>query len=198
MYKLNNTQSIQNLMVNIHNGDLLLFRQKHYFVWSNQQRLLLLDSIVRGMPIGIFYFWRTKRHDFETIETIKTIESVVTPGNDEMKTYLVDGYQRFLSMHISLHDHSYNNDIYWPIYYDWSKIIDFLTFSESFTSVSLSTLMSSDKICQFCKKKNVSKIERAKMKALAETIKGYQINFSILFNENPKTIFDSMARINGT
>ena len=48
------------LFVEIDSGQIKLPMFQRDFVWDKEQTAKLVDSILRGFPIGTFIFWRTR------------------------------------------------------------------------------------------------------------------------------------------
>lgn len=57
------TARLQQVIESIANGELLFPAFQRPFVWRDSQRLRLLDSILKGLPIGSMLIWRTTRQD---------------------------------------------------------------------------------------------------------------------------------------
>jgi hypothetical protein len=70
------------------------------FVWRKQKSAKLLDSILKGYPIGAFILWRTK----ETLRAVKEIGGANLPQTPEgdFTQYVLDGQQRLTSLFASL------------------------------------------------------------------------------------------------
>ncbi len=70
------------------------------FVWKNNQKLELLDSIKRGYPIGSILFWRpdsTLVNDLSVLE-LQTIGAYKLPERRADFFYILDGYQRLSTL----------------------------------------------------------------------------------------------------
>ena len=70
------------------------------FVWSIQKSAALIDSIVKGYPVGTFIFWVTK----ERLRYVRDIgsESLPPPKEGETAAYVLDGQQRITSLYATL------------------------------------------------------------------------------------------------
>lgn len=69
------------------------------FVWDNEKKLELFDSIKRGYPIGSILFWRPENNfednsDFE----IKNIGAYIIPERTSDFFYILDGFQRLSTL----------------------------------------------------------------------------------------------------
>jgi hypothetical protein len=93
----NQTKKYERLFVEIHDGQIKIPNFQRNFVWDKLQTAKLIDSIIKGFPIGTFILWKTR----EEIRHYKNI------GNDELPTtkkgessfYILDGQQRITSLY---------------------------------------------------------------------------------------------------
>jgi hypothetical protein len=67
------------------------------FVWTTAQTASLLDSIVKGYPIGTFIFWKT-RDAMRHFRNIGNVELPEPPSGDAVH-YVLDGQQRITSLY---------------------------------------------------------------------------------------------------
>lgn len=70
------------------------------FVWTNNQKLELLDSIKKGYPIGSILFWRPNSDlvgDLSDAE-LQTIGAYKLPEKKADFFYILDGYQRLSTL----------------------------------------------------------------------------------------------------
>lgn len=67
------------------------------FVWTNEQTAKLIDSIIKGFPIGSFILWQTR----EELRHIRNIGNVTLPDvpKGEPALYVLDGQQRITSLY---------------------------------------------------------------------------------------------------
>ena len=70
------------------------------FVWSKAKSAKLLDSIVKGYPIGTLYLWKTSER-LRAIRSLGGVSLPDTPKGDAVK-YVLDGQQRLTSLFVSL------------------------------------------------------------------------------------------------
>jgi len=66
------------------------------FVWTNNQKLELLDSIKKGYPIGSFTFWNPNNNSVRDSSSaeLQTIGAYKLPEKEIGFSYILDGYQR--------------------------------------------------------------------------------------------------------
>lgn len=88
------------LIANIEQGLIKIPQFQRKFVWSIEQTASLLDSIIKGYPIGTFILWNTK----ERLRSIRNIGDIHLPDTPEgnMVQYVLDGQQRMTSLYVSL------------------------------------------------------------------------------------------------
>ena len=88
------------LFAEIENGTIKIPQFQRDFVWSKAKSAKLLDSIVKGYPIGTFILWKTN----ERLRSIRNLGGVAlpeTPKGDAVK-YVLDGQQRLTSLFVTL------------------------------------------------------------------------------------------------
>lgn len=88
------------LFPKIENGTIKIPQFQRDFVWSKAKSAKLLDSIVKGYPIGTFILWKTK----ERLRSIRNLGGVAlpeTPKGDSVE-YVLDGQQRLTSLFVTL------------------------------------------------------------------------------------------------
>ena len=67
------------------------------FVWSKEQTANLIDSIIKGFPIGTFVFWKTT----EELGHVRDIGNVtLEPATGRSDSYILDGQQRIVSLYL--------------------------------------------------------------------------------------------------
>lgn len=102
------------LINDVQTGRIKIPQFQREFVWDLKRTAKLLDSIIRGYPIGTFIFWRTT----ERLRMISVLGSIVTriPDDYEMIDYVLDGQQRITSLFVALKGENVNNIDYSSIY----------------------------------------------------------------------------------
>jgi hypothetical protein len=85
------------LIFEIEKGHIKIPKFQRDFVWSIDKTAKLLDSILKGYPIGTFILWETK----ERLNDIKNIGNIPLPAvPDDIKIqYVLDGQQRITSLY---------------------------------------------------------------------------------------------------
>ena len=88
------------LLNDIQRGQIKIPQFQRDFVWGIQKSAALIDSIVKGYPVGTFIFWATK----ERLRHIRDIgsERLPPPKDGETASYVLDGQQRITSLYATL------------------------------------------------------------------------------------------------
>ena len=88
------------LLSDIEQGSIKIPQFQRDFVWTKEQSAKLMDSIIKGYPIGTFILWKTKER-LRSIRNIGAINLPDTPEGDVIQ-YVLDGQQRMTSLYASL------------------------------------------------------------------------------------------------
>jgi len=90
------SQNFSGLIGDIKNGRIKIPQFQRKFVWSMRKSAGLLDSIVKGYPIGTFIFWKTK----ERLPSIRNLGDCKLPSapRGDYVSYVLDGQQRLTSL----------------------------------------------------------------------------------------------------
>ncbi len=86
-------------MTNIERGLVKIPQFQRDFVWTLEKSAKLLDSILKGYPIGTFILWKTK----ESLKTVKDIGGAELPETPpgHFVEHVLDGQQRLTSLYAS-------------------------------------------------------------------------------------------------
>jgi len=93
----NQTKKYERLFVDIHSGQIKIPNFQRSFVWGKVQTAKLIDSIIKGFPIGTFILWKTKE-EIRHYKNIGNDELPKTPRGDAVM-YILDGQQRITSLY---------------------------------------------------------------------------------------------------
>lgn len=90
------SKKYSDLISEIQKGQIKVPKFQRNFVWSLDKTAKLLDSILKGYPIGTFILWETN----ERLNDIKNIGNLEIPpvSDDEKVQYVLDGQQRITSL----------------------------------------------------------------------------------------------------
>ena len=92
----NRTVKYSDLISEIETGQVKIPQFQRKFVWGIKASAKLLDSIIKGYPIGTFIYWRTN----ERLRAIRDIGNIILlePKEGEYINYVLDGQQRLTSL----------------------------------------------------------------------------------------------------
>src|SRR5437867_9071545 len=88
------TRTLRDLVQEFHTGAILLPQFQRDYVWKPIKIRNLLDSLLKGFPIGGFYLWRPTSATLDP----KAKGFGETRIADEFIGYLIDGQQRLTSL----------------------------------------------------------------------------------------------------
>lgn len=116
------TINIDGIVYQIENGELKIPQFQRDFVWSISATAQLMDSIIKGYPIGAFTFWRTKDR-LRTIKNVGGLQLPDSPANDYVN-YVLDGQQRITSIYACIKGVVIGNDDYSQFFVDLTSTED--------------------------------------------------------------------------
>ncbi len=93
-------KQFSSLMDDILTGKLKIPQFQRDFVWNIKKSSSLLDSVVKGYPVGTFIFWKTK----ERLRFVKNIGNLTLPEplSGDYVNFVLDGQQRITSLFAAL------------------------------------------------------------------------------------------------
>lgn len=91
------SKKYSDLINDIQKGVIKIPKFQREFVWSIDKTAKLLDSILKGYPIGTFILWRTDER-INDIKNVGNLEIPPTPEGDKVE-YVLDGQQRITSLY---------------------------------------------------------------------------------------------------
>lgn len=97
MQPQNQTKKYDFLFSDIDAGIIKIPKFQRDFVWTKEQTAQLIDSIIKGYPIGTFIFWQTQE-ELRHFKEIGNINLPPTPVGSSVK-YVLDGQQRITSLY---------------------------------------------------------------------------------------------------
>lgn len=85
----NGDKKYSRLLIKIKTGQIKIPQFQLQFVWGIQASAKLIDSIIKGYPIGTFIFWSTN----ERLRAVRNIRNIVLlePEDGEFVNYVSDG-----------------------------------------------------------------------------------------------------------
>ena len=105
---------IDSIKYQIEQGELKVPQFQREFVWSIEASSKLMDSIVKGYPIGAFTFWKTK----DRLRSVRNIGGLALPDSptNDFVNYVLDGQQRITSIYACLKGVTIGNADYSKMY----------------------------------------------------------------------------------
>ncbi|MBN2499261.1 MAG: DUF262 domain-containing protein [Anaerolineales bacterium] len=93
----NQPKKYDHLFAAIDSGIMKIPQFQRDFVWNKEQTASLIDSIIKGFPIGTFIIWKTR----EELRSIKNIGNHTLPEipTGDAAQYILDGQQRITSLY---------------------------------------------------------------------------------------------------
>lgn len=93
-------RTFSGLINDIEKGQIKIPQFQRDFVWDVKKSADLMDSIIKGYPIGTFIFWRTN----EQLRIVRDIGDLDLPRtkSGEFADYVLDGQQRLTTLFASL------------------------------------------------------------------------------------------------
>ena len=88
----------EDLIRELEKGIIQIPKFQRNFVWSLEKTTGLLDSILRGYPIGTFILWKTTNERINSVKKIGDLE-LPEPPKEEKIEYILDGQQRIASLY---------------------------------------------------------------------------------------------------
>jgi hypothetical protein len=92
----NAPKNYSTLVTEVTTGQVKIPQFQRQFVWDKVASAKLIDSMIKGYPIGTFIFWRTD----EELRSVRNIGNIKLPdqGKGEFVNYVLDGQQRITSV----------------------------------------------------------------------------------------------------
>lgn len=94
------SRTFTGLISDIEKGEIKIPQFQREFVWDIKKSAKLMDSIIKGYPIGTFIFWKTK----ERLRSIRNLGNfkLPEPSENEFIDYVLDGQQRLTTLFATL------------------------------------------------------------------------------------------------
>jgi hypothetical protein len=118
---------LQTVVDSINNGELLFPEFQRNFEWSDDQRLELFDSILKGLPIGGLLVWRTQEKLLHHKKRLGPCQLPIPLVNVDKHNYILDGLQRLTTLFAAFMGNEGDVDergIRWSVYFDLSVDFD--------------------------------------------------------------------------
>lgn len=180
---------------NVNNGIYQIPKFQRDFVWSKEQTAKLIDSLLKGFPIGSFILWKTN----QKLKSLKKIGGVIfnEVKDGDYVYYILDGQQRMTSLYLALSGTQIEKVNYKEIYIDLDKDIDsnddICVLEQTNRCISFYDLIS-QRISHFNKIFDDQTVE--KIENLREHLKNYEFSTIEIENQPIDKISDIFTRIN--
>ncbi len=94
------SRTFTGLIADIEKGQIKIPQFQREFVWDIKKSSKLLDSIIKGYPIGTFIFWKTK----ERLRSVRNLGNAKLPDpiDGDFTDFVLDGQQRLTSLFATL------------------------------------------------------------------------------------------------
>jgi hypothetical protein len=116
------------ILADLHHAEYGIPRFQRPFIWEDDKRLQLLDSIKRGLPIGSLMIWSTTKH----VATDPCIGPYQVPRVDlpagATRQYLLDGRQRLTTLYAALGRTFFEQEDRQPMASDLADVIDWFVY----------------------------------------------------------------------
>jgi hypothetical protein len=88
------------LLTDIERGQVKIPQFQREFVWTLQKSAALLDSVLKGYPVGTFIFWSTK----DRLRSVRELGGapLPAPAAGETVSFVLDGQQRLTSLYAAI------------------------------------------------------------------------------------------------
>lgn len=94
------SRTFTGLIADIEKGQIKIPQFQREFVWDMKKSAKLMDSIVKGYPIGTFIFWKTNER-LRAVRNLGDFE-LPEPNDGDFIDYVLDGQQRLTSLFATL------------------------------------------------------------------------------------------------
>jgi hypothetical protein len=183
------------IVTNVNNGIYQIPKFQRDFVWSKEQTAKLIDSLLKGFPIGSFILWKTNQR----LKSLKKIGGkILNEANDgDYVYYILDGQQRMTSLYLALEGVEIGKNNYKEIYIDIEKDIEtddeICTLEKTDRCITFYELIN-ERISHFYKTFTDDDVE--KIEDLRDHIKNYEFSTIEIENQPMEKIAEIFTRIN--
>ena len=198
----NFSKNYATLIQEIESGQIKIPQFQRNFVWAKLQSAQLLDSMLKGYPIGTFIFWRTD----EELRAVRNIGDINLPnqGQSEFVNYVLDGQQRITSFFAAVkgaivHRDDNHSDDFSGIYVDLAASSDdeIVTIDLTHRDVSVCIKMTDLMTSNYRRRLNdIPEIYHDKVDEYRLLLQGYQFNIVSLKGASISVATEVFTRLN--
>lgn len=200
------------LLMSLRDGELRIPRFQRDFVWTDEQRLALFDSIYRGLPTGSLLVWSTVKHQLPFHPTIGPFALRAPPQTArrrrEQRYYLIDGLQRASTLFLGLGaafyeatERSADDDERAVVFDLVNEEFQLKTEDDDPTLLPLSLVLDTKAFFRFLNRlegEEDAKILGNRAESLAARLRDYTIPLTPLLSEDLAQVTVAFKRINTT
>ncbi len=95
------TTRLPTFLSEVMNGEVTVPIFQREFVWSDEQRLELLDSVFNDRPFGALFLWRVQR-EYARYDQLGSVRLLSPNRAPPFPQYLIDGMQRVTTLYAAL------------------------------------------------------------------------------------------------
>lgn len=189
------SRKYEDFVRNIENGIYQIPKFQRDFVWDKEKSAKLLDSLLKGYPIGSFILWKTR----DELNSIKKLGGniFIKIKEGDYVYYILDGQQRITSLYLAIKGISTEKNNYKEIYIDLDKDLEsddeICTKEKTQNSISFYDMMNKD-ILDISEE--YSKDIARKVSELKKHIETYEFSTIEIENQPLEKIVDVFTRIN--
>lgn len=205
-------QFVEQILSDIRRGDLLPPKFQRPFIWKNQRKIELLNSIRDGIPIGSIMVWKTKESEVSSYNVLGRFK-LNNSNRNLRKEYILDGLQRLSTLFSALNKPDIENidseDSHQDYVYFYYDIItkEFFVEKQNFISngfkMPLNILLDSISLIKF--QRNISNIILdqeladkivADIDQLASKFRNYKIPVISIATDDLNLVTETFRKIN--
>ena len=195
------SRNLNSMVYEIERGSVKVPQFQRDFVWSRDKSARLLDSLLKGFPIGTFILWKTDE-ELRSIRNLGGVGLPPTPKGDAVQ-YVLDGQQRLTSLFAALKGLSVKRsgrvENFREMYVDLAANSDgTLVLTDTSQQQSTACVPLSDLINKDFDELQVPSMYRAKVKDYKQIIAGYQCSVIVVPEARIDTATEIFTRINVT
>lgn len=198
---------LETVLAEVRSGDLVIPQFQRPFVWDDERRLKLLDSIVAGMPIGSLLVWRTSRRDLHVYESVGGVKLGGPRKEGEKVNYLIDGHQRISTLFGALYGdgkRAAGGGTRWSVYFELgSKARPAFRVAPARGGVPpnwlpLNIILDGDRLFEFTQvlREAGDRTGAKEAERLANVFRDYIVPIVPLVTEDLNVVTDAFVRIN--
>ena len=195
------SQPLSSILHEIERGSVKVPQFQREFVWTKQKSAKLLDSLLKGFPIGTFILWKTDE-ELRSLRNLGGVELPPTPKGDSVH-YVLDGQQRLTSLFATLRgltvDRAGRPEDFREMYVDLDAVLDADVVLTDVSQIQPgSCVMLTDLVNKDFDELAIHKKHRDRVRDYKRVIDGYQCSVIEVPEARIDTATEIFTRINVT